>query len=94
MSLDEQASPQARDTRDEDELEDEPAKTEKKGRNQLFVRTVSTVVLLAVFLCVMWGGHIPCTLILILFQVCTPPLALLKRRGFLCTVAVCQLCYQ
>lgn len=43
------------------------AKPSKKSSG-FVIRTISTVVLLALFLLVMWGGHIPCALVLITFQ--------------------------
>jgi len=56
-------------TADTAEVADD-AKSRPPGKKKasLAVRTASTLVLLALFVGVMWGGHIPCTLVLFAFQ--------------------------
>lgn len=44
-------------------------KRRRKQPSSFVVRTISTIVLLALLFATIWGGHIPCALALLLFQV-------------------------
>lgn len=48
-----------------------PAKP-KRELSSFYVRLLSTIVLLSLFSMTMWGGHIPCALVMFLFQVRQP----------------------
>lgn len=41
----------------------------KRELSSFYVRALSTIVLLCLFSMTMWGGHIPCALVMFLFQV-------------------------
>lgn len=43
-------------------------KGKSKGR-KFAIRTVSTIMLIMLFIGIMWAGHIPCALLLFAFQV-------------------------